>query len=143
MIERRINPRVYESHPVFYVTTPYANRGEASTLDFSLGGLRMEAPNRMKRDERLEVCIAIPPQTIKCRGKVIHVLKLRNEKTEVGVRFENLSDQDRLYLGKYISYAIRQRSETSKTGLGIIIGIAFSLVVWAATICAIIMFILR
>jgi hypothetical protein len=143
MIERTANPRVYESHPVFYVTNPYANQGEASTLNLSMGGLRMEAPNHMKRGERLEVSIAIPPQTIKCRGKVIHALKLRDEKTEVGVRFENLSDQDRLYLGKYISYAIEQRSGTSKTSRGIIIGIAFSLVVWAAIIYAIIMFILR
>ena len=143
MIEKRNDPRVYECHPVLFLTETSPSQREASTLDLSLGGLRIETSYDLKAGERLEICIDVPPQLIKCKGKVIHVLKLRDEKTKVGVRFENLSNQDRLYLGKYISYTIEQPSETSKTSRGIIIGIAFSLVVWAAIICAIIMFILR
>ena len=143
MIERRINPRVYESHPVFYVTNPYANRGEASTLDLSMGGLRMEARNHMKRGERLEVSIAIPPETIKCRGKVIHILKFRREKAKVGVRFENLSTQDRLNLEKYISYAIEIQSDARNSIRGLIIGITISFLIWAAIMYALSVFILR
>ena len=143
MIERRINPRVYESHPVFYARNSYANRGEASTLDLSMGGLRMEAPNHMKRDERLEVSVAIPPQTIKCRGKVIHVLKLRDQKAKVGVQFENLSPQDRLNLAKYISYAMEKQCKALSPSKGIIIGIGLGLLLWAAIMYALSVFILR
>jgi c-di-GMP-binding flagellar brake protein YcgR len=143
MIERRINPRVYESHPVFYVTNPHANRGEASTLDLSMGGLRMEAPNHMKRGERIEVSINISQQLIKCKGKVIHVLKLRDQKAKVGVRFENLSTQDRLNLAKHISYAIEIQSDARNSIRGLIIGITISFLIWAAIMYALSIFILR
>jgi len=140
MIERRSNSRVYESHPALFVTDTYPSQREALTLDVSLGGLRIETPYDLKAGERLEVSINIPPQLIKCKGKVIHVLKLREQKAKVGVRFENLSNPHRLYLAKYISYVIEKRSEA---GRGVIIGIAFSLLLWAAIIYAIIGFILR
>jgi hypothetical protein len=142
MIERRSTPRVYESHPVLYVTGGNPGKREASTLDLSLEGLRIETPFNLKTGERLEISIAIPHQPIKCEGKVIHVLKLRDEKAKVGVRFENLPKQDRFHLGKYISYAMKQQSKESKPNRGIIIGIAFGLLAWAAIIYVIV-FILR
>jgi c-di-GMP-binding flagellar brake protein YcgR len=143
MIERRSTPRIYESHPVLYVTDSYPERREASTLDLSLEGLRIETPFNLRTGESLEISIAIPHQPIKCEGKVIHVLKLRDEKAKVGVRFENLPKQDRFHLGRYISYAMKQQSKASKPNRGIIIGIAFGLLAWAAIIYGIIVLVLR
>jgi len=143
MIERRNNPRVYESHPVHYLTETFPSQRKATTLDLSIGGLSIETPNDLETGETLEISIAIPSQLIKCKGKVVHVLKLRHEKVKVGVRFEDLLKQDRLPLGEYISYAIEQRSKERNIGRGIIIGLAFSLLVWTAIIYAIIVFFLR
>ena len=54
--------------------------------------------------------IAIRPQSIKCRGKAMYVLRPQTGNMKAGIKFEDLSDHDRLYLRQYISYIMEQRA---------------------------------
>jgi c-di-GMP-binding flagellar brake protein YcgR len=111
MAERRNHPRVKVSHPVLYFTDSYPRPKVGQTVDLSLGGARIETTHGLISGERLEISIAIRPQVIKCRGQVVHILWPGGEKLKAGIRFEELSKQDRLYLGEYISYLIEQRNK--------------------------------
>ncbi|NIS69341.1 MAG: hypothetical protein GTO12_10440 [Proteobacteria bacterium] len=103
MTERRSQPRVEISHTVLYFSDHYPRPRVGSTLDLSHGGTRIETPYGLRKGERLEISIAIDPRVIKCRGKVVHLLWVSSNKLRVGIRFDDLSKQDRLYLKQYIS----------------------------------------
>ncbi len=109
MRERRSHPRVAISHPVLYLADVYPRPKVARAVDLSLGGTRIETPHSLVAGERLEISIAIYPQVIKCRGKVIHTLQVTGERLKAGIRFEEMSEQERVYLGEYISSLVKQR----------------------------------
>jgi hypothetical protein len=108
-MERRSHPRVGVSHPVLYFTDIYPRPKAGSTLDLSLGGVRIDTPHDLITGERLEMSIAIRPQSIKCRGKAMYVLRPQTGSTTAGIRFEELSEHDKIYLRQYISYVMEQR----------------------------------
>lgn len=102
-MERRKYHRVGVMHPVLYYSDIYPRPKVASTLDLSLGGARIETRYSLIEHEGLEISIAIKPQVIKCRGRVIYALEPGGERHHAGIRFEDLSGQDTLFLGQYIS----------------------------------------
>ena len=108
-VERRAYPRVEVSHPVLFFTDIYPRPKVARTVDLSLGGTKIETPYSLISGERLEISIAIHPQVIKCRGKVVHVLQVSGEKPQAGIRFEEISEHDRFYLQQYISSVLEGR----------------------------------
>jgi hypothetical protein len=110
MMEKRNHPRIAVSHPVLYFTDIYPRPKVGSTLDLSLGGAGIETPHDLVMGERLEMSIGIRPQSIKCRGKAVYVLHPQNGNIRAGIRFEELSDHDRLYLRQYISYVIETQA---------------------------------
>lgn len=110
MIERRKYQRVEISHPVLYYSDIYPKPKVASTVDISLGGARIETRYSLMKYEGLEISIAIQPQVIKCRGKVMYILNSNASRLRAGVRFEDLSWQDSLFLGEYISLITEQRA---------------------------------
>lgn len=110
MIERRSHPRVEVSHPVLYLNVIFPRPKVGSTVDLSIGGTRIETPYSLITNEILDISIAINPHVIKCRGEVVHVLDLIGERLQAGVRFEEMSKQDKLYLGEYISYVMEQQN---------------------------------
>ncbi|NIM99518.1 MAG: hypothetical protein GTO24_16035 [candidate division Zixibacteria bacterium] len=110
MGERRNHPRVKVSHFVLYFTDSYPRPKVSSTVDLSLGGVRIETPYGLISGERLEISIAIRPQVIKCKGQVVHVLWSGSERLKAGIRCEELSKQSGLYLGEYISSIIEQQN---------------------------------
>ncbi len=110
MAERRNHPRVKVSHPVLYFTDSYPRPKVGSTVDLSLGGVRIETPYGLISGERLEISIAIRPQVIRCKGQVVHILWPGGERLKAGIRFEELSKKDGLYLGEYISNIIEQQT---------------------------------
>jgi hypothetical protein len=111
MIERRRHPRVKLSHTALYFSDTYPTPRVAKTVDLSLGGTRIETtPYGLIPGEDLELSIVIHPEVIKCRGKVIHILKLPGERQQAGVRFESMSKHDSLYLGEHISSIIEQQN---------------------------------
>ena len=110
MMERRNYPRWGVSHPVLYFTDIYPRPKAASTLDLSLGGARIETLYCLITGERLEITIAIRPQTIKCRGKTIYVSGPEGGRMKAGIIFEELSEHDRNYLRQYLSHVMEQRT---------------------------------
>jgi c-di-GMP-binding flagellar brake protein YcgR len=102
MRERRTHPRVKTSRPAVYLPDVYPRPKVCSTVDLSLGGTRLETPYSLEPGERLQISIAIGPRVVKCRGKVVHVLRGADQRSMVGVRFEDLSKQHRGYLREYI-----------------------------------------
>lgn len=108
-MERRKHHRIEASHPVLYYSDIYPRPKVASTLDISLGGTKIETRYSLMRHEGLDISIAIQPHVIKCRGKVMYVLNSNGERLRAGVRFDDISSQDSLSLGRYISSIMEQR----------------------------------
>lgn len=108
-MERRNFPRLEASLPVLYFTDGYLSPNVAWTLDLSLGGARIESSNGLTTGDRFWMHIAIDRQTIKCRGKAIYVLVLESEGMTAGVKFEALSEHDKLHLRQYLAYVTEQR----------------------------------
>jgi len=109
-MERRSHPRVEVSHPVLCFTDIYPKPKGASTLNLSLGGTRIETSYGLVTGQRLEITIAIRPQAITCRGKTVYVLGPENGSAKAGIKFEELSEYDRLYLREYLSHAMKERA---------------------------------
>jgi c-di-GMP-binding flagellar brake protein YcgR len=109
MVERRNFPRVEATNPVLYFTDSYPRPNLAWTLDLSLGGTKIESSNGLMTGERFWMHIAIHPQTIKCRGRAIYVLEPENGGMKAGIKFEELSEHDKLYIRQYLSYVMEQQ----------------------------------
>ncbi len=107
-MERRSYPRVQVSHPVLCFTDIYARPKGASTLNLSLGGTRIETPHGLIAGERVEITIGIRPQSITCRGKAVYVTGPDDGRMKAGIKFEELSEFDRLYLREYLSQVTEQ-----------------------------------
>ncbi|NIQ39915.1 MAG: hypothetical protein GTN81_15200 [Proteobacteria bacterium] len=112
MIERRRHPRIEVSHPVLYFPDISPRPRVATTVDLSMGGTKLVTPYGLISGEDLGISIAIYPQVIRCRGTVVHVFRSPNERLTAGVRFEEMSTQDRTYLGDYISSIMEQEALT-------------------------------
>jgi len=108
-MERRNHPRVEVFNPVLCFTDVYRRPKGASTLNLSLGGTRIETPHDLTAGESLEVTIAIRPQAITCRGKAVYVTGSEDGNMKAGIRFEDLSQYDKLYLREYLSSIIDRR----------------------------------
>jgi hypothetical protein len=90
------------------------NHGHGSTVDLSLGGVRLETPYSLEPGESLEISIAIGSRAVKCRGKVVHILRGAGQSLMAGVRFEELPKQDRAYLKEYISEVRAQQDKRTE-----------------------------
>lgn len=117
MRERRIHPRLRVTHPALYFSHIYPRPRVASTVDLSMGGARIETPYSLIFGEHLDISIAIRPQVIQCRGKVVHVRTSQGDyspmglRFEAGIRFEGMSEHDRLYLSDYLSGMMEEVNE--------------------------------
>ena len=110
MLERRTHPRVEVSGSVLYSKDIYPRLTIASVLDLSMGGTKIESLYSLTKDEGLEITISVPPQGIKCRGKVVYVPLPQNGKVKAGIEFEGLSEYDRVLLRQYLSFLMEQRA---------------------------------
>jgi hypothetical protein len=98
---RRSYSRVPASHPILYYRDVRPRPKVAETLDLSLEGAAIETRHPLTRGESIEISIAIGSHLIKCRGRVIYTLSLKGKRLRAGIRFEDLSKQDGLYLREY------------------------------------------
>lgn len=104
MIERRKHPRVKSSLTAIYHSDICPRSRAVSAVDLGLGGIRIETtPHTLAPDEDLEISFVIHPRVIKCKGKVVHILRLSEGRQQAGIRFEDLSKQDRLCVEDYLS----------------------------------------
>jgi c-di-GMP-binding flagellar brake protein YcgR len=111
MIERRNHPRVEVCHPVLYCNHAHTRPQVGSTVDLSLGGIRMETPHHLIPGDRLELSIAIRSRVIQCKGQVVHPQLQEGERLEAGVRFDELQEHDRHYLGQYAGHLLERRGK--------------------------------
>ncbi len=109
-MERRRYSRVHAFHPVLYYSDIYPRPKVASTLDISLGGAKIETRYWLIESEGLEISIAIHPQVVRCRGRVMYALNHEGERQRVGIQFEDLSELDCLFLGQYVSAMTEPRA---------------------------------
>lgn len=109
-MERRNDPRVEVSHPVIYFPDVYPRPKIAKTVDLSMGGTKIESQYSLTKDEGLALTICTDSEVVKCRGKVVYVIGSEADKLHAGIRFEELSKGDELYLRQYLSYIIGQRA---------------------------------
>lgn len=109
-MERRKCPRIEVSLSVLYFTDIYPRPKVATTVGLSLGGTRIETPYSLLQGERLQISIAIRPEVVQGRGQVVHLQRADGESLKAGVRFEEMPEKDRLYLGQYISHLMEQRA---------------------------------
>jgi len=114
MAEKRAYPRVKAFYPVLYSSHVYPRPKVGSTVDLSRGGVRIETPFSLIPGETIEISIALTPQVIRCRGRVVSTSSLEGGRPSAGVEFEDISKHDGLYLGEYISYLMHE--EESETG---------------------------
>ena len=104
MAEKRAYPRIKASYPVLYSSHVYPRPKVGSTIDLSRGGARIETPFSLIPGETIEISIALTPQVITCRGRVVSTYSLEDGRPAARVEFEQISRHDGLYLGEYISY---------------------------------------
>jgi len=109
-MEGRKYSRIEACHPILYYCEIYPRPKVASTLDLSLGGLRIETRYSLIVHEGLVISIAIQPQVITCRGTVMYILDSDDHRVEAGVRFDELSSQNSMALGQYIFSVLGQRT---------------------------------
>ena len=112
-MERRNFPRVKVTRPVLYLPDMYPSPKAASTLDLSMGGTRIETPHLLVEGERLEISIVIRSKVIKCRGHVVYTELPPGAGRKAGIQFEEISEEDSLYLGEYISFVMDQKDPMS------------------------------
>ncbi len=112
-MERRVYPRVEISHTVLYQLEFYPRPTIASTLDLSVGGAKIETLYQLSVDEGLGISIAIQPQVIRSKGKVVHVTEQESGKVEAGIQFREMSETDRQYLRQYIFHIMEQQAIAS------------------------------
>jgi len=136
MLERRACPRARVSCAVLYHTDVDPTPKIASAFDLSVGGLGIETSHYLGFGDVLHITIAIHSKLIKCKGKVVHLLKRIGEGLTVGIRFEALLKQDRLFLGALISYLVGELDQGS-AAKGMMIAMGFGLLLWVAIIYAI------
>ena len=110
-MERRNHSRVEVSHPVLYSSDSLPEPKVALTLDLSMGGAGIETAYDLTEGEILGISIAIDSKIIKCRGHVVHTQCPIGDRLNARVQFEEISKEDGLYLGEYISFVIDQRDQ--------------------------------
>jgi hypothetical protein len=137
-MERRCDPRVPVSYPVYYQGDSYPGARVASILDLSVGGVRIETLQALTVGDVLDMTIMVRSKLINCKGAVMHVVGWRGESIEAGIRFLGLLKQDRLYLGGFISYAMA-RQLVGIPLKGLIIGIALGLLLWVLIVYSILL----
>ncbi|NIQ40100.1 MAG: hypothetical protein GTN81_16175 [Proteobacteria bacterium] len=115
-MERRAYPRVEVSHTVLYFTDFYPRPTVASTLDLSLGGTKIQSLYGLSSAEGLRLSIAIQPQVLKTRGKVVHVSERESGRVEAGIQFEKMSENDHHILKQYLFQVMEQQALESFSG---------------------------
>jgi hypothetical protein len=116
-MERRRHPRVKATCPLLHFSEIYPGPTAASTLDLSVGGTRMETFYNLIVGQRLGISFSIPSEVIQCKGEVIHILQSTDGKQQAGIRFDDLSKQDRLRVEDYILEL--QGGERGSTSIGL------------------------
>lgn len=108
--EKRVHPRVWVSRPLVYQSDIDKKTRVASTKDLSLGGARIENSSFLYCQESLNLWFSLEQRIVPCRGTVVHVQQA-GDKFSAGIRFESITDEDRMVLSQYLSNLMEEKSD--------------------------------
>jgi hypothetical protein len=113
MIEERRNyQRVKVAHPALFLTSIYPIPRATSTVNLSLGGVKLATPYCLMIGQMIDLTLAVGERVISCKGQVVYALEDAGGPI-TGVRFEGIPKQDSLYLEKHISSLLEARKEVA------------------------------
>jgi c-di-GMP-binding flagellar brake protein YcgR len=104
--DRRNSVRLKTVYPVLY--TQFDRRGRAcgqtpsKSMDISSGGVKLKSSFPVDDGEILEITMALGPSMVTFRGKVVHVTPSEDQSFELGIRIEQIENQDRIALARFV-----------------------------------------
>jgi hypothetical protein len=102
VLEQRTSPRIRSLNLTMYV--PKKDKQQdyiisiARTLDVSQGGVKIETHRKLDRGTELELDIAIEDRIISAKGEVLRSEELEEDVFATGIRFTDISEEDRRFL---------------------------------------------
>lgn len=109
MIKRENHPKVRVSRTACFSTARSPGPKVATTLDLSVRGTRIETPHSLTKGDRIDISFAIDPRVIKCKGEVMDIVEEEGKRLKAEIRFEGLSEEDRLLLEEYVFSVVKPR----------------------------------
>lgn len=111
MSKKELKPRPKRLDTVNLVSfSHYAPEGHVDfetagrTLDLSEGGILLEIPNPLPSSAReVELTLGIHDNIVKARGAIIHQRELDNGHFGLGIRFDQVSDEDLSTITEFLS----------------------------------------
>ena len=106
--ERRKSVRHDMVYPTIY--TRVDKQGEprdqkpARSLNISVGGMRVETSFHVRRNELLEISVALADNLVTFMGRVIHVSLSKNQEYELGISIEDIENEQRIALNRLVHH---------------------------------------
>lgn len=107
---RKDSIRLKVIYPAIY--TRFDNRGRACdqkicrSMNVSQRGVRLQSSFPVDSGEELDVTIALGGDLVAFKGKVAYVASSKVEGFEFGISIEDIDDQDRIALTRFIHYSM-------------------------------------
>ena len=107
---RKDSIRLKVIYPAIY--TRFDNKGReydqktCRSMNVSQRGIRLQSSFPVDSGELLDVTIALGGNLVAFKGKVVYVASSEGEGFEFGISIEDINDQDRVALTRFIHYSI-------------------------------------
>jgi len=104
--DRRNSTRIKISSSAIY--TRFDNKGRAceqkasKSMDISSGGVRIKSDFPVDSGELLEITIALGPNMVSFKGRVVHANPSEGQGFELGISIEEIDNQDRVALTRFV-----------------------------------------
>jgi hypothetical protein len=133
MMEKRNTSRVKVSHAIHYHKDTGPRFGVASTVDLSVGGVRIKTSHSLALGDVLRISLPIRSRVIECEGIVVHLVRLMGETLEAGIRFVRLIKHDSFHLARFVSDILAMEEDVLSLR-GIVVGLGLGFLLWAGII---------
>jgi hypothetical protein len=106
--DRRESIRLRMNYPAIY--SRFDDEGReydqkiSRSMDVSLGGVRLQSSFPVDSGEVLDITMALGENLVTFKGKVVYVTSSKNHGFELGISIEDIEDQDRIALTRFIYY---------------------------------------
>lgn len=106
--DRRGSIRLRMMYPALY--TRVDDKGRAydqkisRSMNVGLGGVKLQSSYPVDSGEVLNISMALRENLINFKGKVVYVIGSENQRFELGISIEDIEDQDRIALKRFIYY---------------------------------------
>jgi hypothetical protein len=106
--DRRDSIRLKMDYPALY--TRFDNQGRACdqkishSMNVSLGGVKLQSSFPVDSGETLDISMALGENLVTFKGKVAYVSGSEDQGFELGISIEDIEDQDKISLTRFIYY---------------------------------------